>query len=1184
MASPSFTEAARAVTTADMNPLFMPNLVRPNRPLREPASRPGTPSPLRFPPPHIPDAAHVDSAAKSIGVGLPKPANINDTTSHGLVPPALTVHFCHFCGQKGNFRCKRCKKTSYCSADCQTKDWKAHRHVCKSFEPETAGESLKENPVLQSTANSANIKEPQDSLNIKRVYLKDLNTTKYMKGAEMQGVVVEFHSPGRFFIHPEDPMMAEALMSITVELQKTPNVSTGTPYVPCVGEVCSVQFSCDLSWYRGLIQTLAADQKAAHVLYIDYGNEENVPVERIKPLSVDAKPFCPCAMECQIAGVVPVADSWSSECCMAARQLLSGKVLTIKLVDTLKNGYVHSVDIQLSAGKQLSTFLLEQEYALAEADGSAPAEKDKGALLKASVENFQRCSDGKDNNDWAQLPEPLTQAVGDRFSVVVSHFQSPNDFIVQKVENGGVIQDLQLKLREHCSRVETPQNFRPAPGTVCCAQFSEDKQWYRAQVLAYSSEKSVCVGYLDFGNSEEVDLNRLRPISPALLAFPMQAIPCSLGGVQPVGDSWSEECISALLRIISNKMVHIEIQSALKGKALVKIIEGEGDSQINVAELLISVNYAIPVESGTPQQTKETTASAEPPASPPVSDPLVWSCAELPSDGQTVALLASVVKSPAEFYCCVNNSNDYQELVELGVQLKQHCESNSSSFTPTVGEPCCVQFTGDGKWYRAMVKELFGDVVNVNLVDFGQNMTVNSGCIRSITPKLLKLPFQAVRCWLTGVEPSGSEWKSEALTWFQNLVDGVQLLARVVSVSEQGYGVELESGGQSVAVALVAQGFAKNSGDSLNDPVTSSNTKPEDLGEEKQNQTGPQPNDETRDVCEETKSEEESQKPSEVAAFSVDWKTSQLPLNETFQPCVAAVINPSLFYLLHPIQVDPQNLQEVMLELALHCNTDQNSVTSRPVPGAACCARFSVDDNWYRAVILEVGEAEMSVIYADYGNSEKVPVSRILPIPTHLLELPFQITRCALTGSEHFPAEWPPQVQQMFHTELSNDVTATVQSFDGSANVLSVSLSSERGGWNLAAMIQEMLHVNRTSRPLPDAAQGGEQPCSGVSHAAEPDRIPSTPQNELEESPEPVNADGCMETRESAPRKEKEMDLDTPVHGDPVEEVEQRKSSTEDEAGAGDLQSSGCCCQSLKKQMDRLEEMIQLLLSLQAKE
>lgn len=36
----------------------------------------------------------------------------------------------------------------------------------------------------------------------------------------------------------------------------------------------------------------------------------------------------------------------------------------------------------------------------------------------------------------------------------------------------GVIQELQLKLREHCYQVTTPQNFRPAPGTVCCAQFS----------------------------------------------------------------------------------------------------------------------------------------------------------------------------------------------------------------------------------------------------------------------------------------------------------------------------------------------------------------------------------------------------------------------------------------------------------------------------------------------------------------------------------------------------------------------------------------------------------------------------------------------------------------------------------------------------------------------------------------
>lgn len=59
----------------------------------------------------------------------------------------------------------------------------------------------------------------------------------------------------------------------------------------------------------------------------------------------------------------------------------------------------------------------------------------------------------------------------------------------------------------------------------------EDQQWYRAIVLAYPSEKCVCVGYLDFGNSEEVDLNQLRPISTPLLALPVQAMPCGLAGI-----------------------------------------------------------------------------------------------------------------------------------------------------------------------------------------------------------------------------------------------------------------------------------------------------------------------------------------------------------------------------------------------------------------------------------------------------------------------------------------------------------------------------------------------------------------------------------------------------------------------------------------------------------------------------
>lgn len=121
------------------------------------------------------------------------------------------------------------------------------------------------------------------------------------------------------------------------------------------------------------------------------------------------------------------------------------------------------------------------------------------ALVKASLENFQRLAVGTDDSSWAQPPEPQTQAVGDSLAVVVTHMQSPGEMVVQKVENAskrrespsqscsgaaqvhlchwsfwfsGAIQEVQVRLREHCGRLTVPQNFRPAPGTVCCAQFS----------------------------------------------------------------------------------------------------------------------------------------------------------------------------------------------------------------------------------------------------------------------------------------------------------------------------------------------------------------------------------------------------------------------------------------------------------------------------------------------------------------------------------------------------------------------------------------------------------------------------------------------------------------------------------------------------------------------------------------
>uniref|UniRef100_A0A3Q2YJI8 Tudor domain containing 1 n=1 Tax=Hippocampus comes TaxID=109280 RepID=A0A3Q2YJI8_HIPCM len=808
-----------------MNNSFPPSSVQPNQPLRKPSS-----SPVMCPFP-----------------GLVLPAVLYLLLSHAVMSYSIVMFsLMHL---PGNLRCTRCKKATYCSGVCQMKDWDGHRQICIPHSTDI--------PVCTFSWLSFCEMKQADAVDPHRVYLKDLHTLQLHQGKDVQASVVEFYSPGRFFLLVQNPDLLKTLQSISSQLQKTPSCPSVPLHVPCVGEVCAAQFSADLIWYRGLVQKLAADKKSAHILYIDYGNEEDVPVDRMRPLPADLEPFHPCAMECRVAGVEPLDGSWSAECCSAVKPLLAGRVVTVKLVETLKNVHAHAVDIELLLGKRLSSLLIDGGFVKKAVDLSRvrillgpPSD----AMLSASSENYQRQSQGKDDNTWARPPEALTQAVGDSFSVVITHFHSPDKMIVQKVDNAGVIQELQLSLRQHCNQLSAPQDFRPAPSTICCAQFSEDKQWYRAKVLAYPSEARVCVGYIDFGNSEDVDIGHLRPLSPSLLALPMQAIPCGLAGIQPVGGSWSEESLLALQRRVCNRILRVEIEGAHEGQALVVMVDETSDPQDNIAELLISAGYASPI----------------------------------PAAGS----------------------------------LKADNDPQAEQAPP---------------------------------------------------------------------EPAG---KTNAVEYLHN-----------------------------------------------------------------------------------------GQAPFFLSFFLLlnDFITVELPIDESFKPDIAAVTSPSLFYLFSPSQVDQQKLREMMQELATFCSSDRATLSScadksELVPGAACCAQFTADDTWYRAVVVEVGNNEVAVVYADYGNTENLPVSRILPIPKSLLQLPFMIARCALTGEEHFPALWPREVLQMFLSLLLDGIVATALSFDGFSNILTVSLPAEKGGVHLSALILDALESHKiTSAPSQSAATEAEQ-------------------------------------------------------------------------------------------------------------
>lgn len=56
----------------------------------------------------------------------------------------------------------------------------------------------------------------------------------------------------------------------------------------------------------------------------------------------------------------------------------------------------------------------------------------------------------------------------------------------------------------------------------------------------------------------------------------------------------------------------------------------------------------------------------------------------------------------------------------------------------------------DQEWHRVMLNDLSETTVSVIFVDYGYRMKLPKENLRPLTPSLLTLPFQAVRCSLAG--------------------------------------------------------------------------------------------------------------------------------------------------------------------------------------------------------------------------------------------------------------------------------------------------------------------------------------------------------------------------------------------------------------------------------------------------
>lgn len=683
----------------------------------------------------------------------------------------------------------------------------------------------------------------------------------------------------------------------------------------------------------------------------------------------------------------------------------------------------------------------------------------------------------------AALKKTMCPTDVDHFKAVITEIESPDSFFIQIAREDiiATLEELYSGLSSHfASSKRAPLSSPPAVGDLVCAKFSEDRSWYRSEVLAVSTDGKLCrVFFIDYGSTDDgVSLSDIAECPLNLVDVPAMAVKCALNGVaiSPSSSSlkWSPETISFLRSIPSDLVLQARVVVDSAGRddspsssssSLPSLELVDASSGRSLAAEMISKGYAVSPVSNTSKPSTTTNASS---ASPGVGqykatdnslsssrvvvkdDPscLTVPSAKLPVDSPFRVQILDV-SSPHEFRL-QHIYNDGVLAINALMEDMQALYNNADvrakygRFKPQIGALCCAKYAEDNCWYRAKVVAVSGAKASVLYVDFGNTESVRVSEIFSLDGKFFELPCQAVLCSLSGVKPvSQTGWTSQAVECFRSLVSGsVQVLTAVVAKSAAATGavVNVELYFDKDCTLSVAQDFTKAghaaSGGLKNElvaPTVSSagtgNSSSKDISKprvvtENSDDTSikqaPPPSPPTSRVHS-----------SKVVVFSgtsvppVPLPLSTLPPSGSeFKVLVVHVVSLAEFYLQVVTNTNVEAQVRLMEEMTNYCSSAKG-YSMCPAVGELCLAQYS-DGSWLRAQIVGTTTKgtpdSIDVCFFDFGNTESVSPKLLKPIPEKFLDMPVQSVRCGMYGVPACDVLQPGDTLDSFKTMVGDGV------------------------------------------------------------------------------------------------------------------------------------------------------------------
>ena len=583
--------------------------------------------------------------------------------------------------------------------------------------------------------------------------VKNLERSTFPDADSFKVLVSEVVSAGEMYVQVATPQVGALLKQISEginsQFQTSPPQPLSSP--PGVGCLCCARFSLDNSWYR--VEVVAVEGGSCVVFFVDYGNKETVPLTSMAVCPPEFASLPLITVKCALNGI-PSKELSSKAVVSFLRQEALEHLLTARSVGKAPE---HVTQLDFRDGEKSLLDRMVQQGVI-----TLPCQQQPLPLV-ADLEVV--C-----------LPEPPSV-----FQAMVTEVVSADEFYIQLAtqEVGALLYRVSDELNAHLdSSTPAPLSSLPPVGSLCCARFSQDSQWYRVQVLAVKSDVDIAVLFLDYGNTEQVALSTLAVCPSQFATCRIVAVKCGLGGLTPSTIVSVDQVTKFLKQKAVNILLSAQVLGKVGGASLLELKDAQGTSLVAA---MIKLGYV-----------------AEP--LPLASDLKIL---EFPRASKDVKVMVFEVVSLSRFYlhAHMNETATVMDKITNAINSSLTTPPEPLSALPEVGTVCLAKYGEDDTWCRVKIVAVKTNRCRVFFLDYGNTCAVSLSEVAACPPDVASFPRVAIECGLSGV-PAEKVGDTKLISALKGLTDSVVLSATFVSELGGVPQVQLTSGTTSLLSEL----------------------------------------------------------------------------------------------------------------------------------------------------------------------------------------------------------------------------------------------------------------------------------------------------------------------------------------------------------------------------------------------